>query len=522
MHVLLVAAENDTLAGGKVGGVGDVIRDIAPALASLECNVTVVVPSHGFLHTLKGSCRTHTVQFMFRGYLHEAQLFDIPCETQNDAVRQMVVHHPYLNAWDPISQKHRLYVDDAPDQPFYTDASRFALFGAAVAAAATQGLFGPLDVIHLHDWHTAPILILRKFAPEFSALQRSRFVFSIHNLALQGVRPFQDSDSSLKAWFPQLSYNWLDLSDPRWSNCINLMAAGIRMADIVHTVSPSYAEEIVRPSEKPRYYGGEGLDAALRYVKDKGNLIGILNGCLYPEGPGASRMNFDEMLDLFAATIIQWGGRQDPTPASQFTAYGRIMELRRRQAEFKILLCSVSRVVDQKVRLMRETGSISVSGLEQILEGIKNKGCLILLGTGDQAYERFFTRVSSRFENFIFLNGYSDECARTLYANGDLFLMPSSYEPCGISQMLAMREGQPCVAHAVGGLKDTVKEGVNGFVFSGKDLAEQVDAFVRKTMDAVALKQRDPRKWRDICRQAAACRFLWNDTARQYIDMLYS
>jgi starch synthase len=87
--------------------------------------------------------------------------------------------------------------------------------------------------------------------------------------------------------------------------------------------------------------------------------------------------------------------------------------------------------------------------------------------------------------------------------------------------MLAMREGQPCVAHAVGGLKDTVQDGINGFLFSGKNLDERVARFVGTTLDAVALRQSDPEKWRDIRRRAAASRFLWQDTARQYIDKLY-
>lgn len=521
MNILLVAAENDALEGGKVGGVGDVIRYIAPALASLGGQVTVITPSHGFLHTREGSRRTRMIQFMFRGYPHWAELFEVAGKTPHTGVRHMVVHHTHLSAWDPFFQKHRIYVHDSPHQPFYTDASRFALFSAAVATAASQDVFGGLDIIHLHDWHTAPILILRKFDPQFKALQKIRSVFTIHNLALQGVRPFQGSDSSLEAWFPHLSYNWLDLSDPRWSDCVNLMAAGIRMADAVHTVSPSYAEEILHPSEKPHYYGGEGLEPALRYTKDSGALIGILNGCSYPEGRQAPEMAFDEMLDRFVAQIIRWAGRQDPMPSSLFIAYSRLKELRQRKADFKIVLCSVSRVVDQKVRLMRETGSSSKSALERILDGLGALGCCFLLGAGADEYERFFTWVSSRYENFIFLNGYSDKCAETLYANGDLFLMPSSFEPCGISQMLAMREGQPCVAHAVGGLKDTVQHGINGFVFSGKNLNEQVDGFVGTTLDAAALSQSDPEKWRHIRRRAAASRFLWQDTARQYIDKLY-
>ena len=115
----------------------------------------------------------------------------------------------------------------------------------------------------------------------------------------------------------------------------------------------------------------------------------------------------------------------------------------------------------------------------------------------------------------------SDKCASALYAAGDLFLMPSSFEPCGLSQMLAMRNGQPCVAHAVGGLKDTVRDGVNGFTFTGETLDDQVEQFVRTTVRAAALKRTDQAAWRRICRQAAGERFTWQVAAENYVRQLY-
>ena len=201
--------------------------------------------------------------------------------------------------------------------------------------------------------------------------------------------------------------------------------------------------------------------------------------------------------------------------------YARLLELERRKITPEIILASVGRVVPQKIQLMRAAGSDSKSGLEGILENLGDSGCLFLLGTGDEEYEYFLTRLGSRYDNFIFLNGYSDQYARALYANGELFLMPSSYEPCGISQMLAMRDGQPSVIHAVGGLKDTVQDGINGFIFSGQTLIEQVDNFVRTTLAAVALKQNDPDQWLNICDNAVRSRFSWDHTARQYLEELY-
>ena len=159
--------------------------------------------------------------------------------------------------------------------------------------------------------------------------------------------------------------------------------------------------------------------------------------------------------------------------------------------------------------------------LEAILKGIGHQGYLMMVGSGDRDYERWLTAVAARHANFFFLNGYSDRLARALYASGDLFLMPSSYEPCGLSQMLAMRAGQPCVVHAVGGLKDTVRHAVNGFTFEGLKLEEQVDRLVETTLAAVAIKRGQPEVWQRVCREAAATRFTWSDTAERYLTDLY-
>lgn len=521
MHILMLSAENGALPEAKVGGMGDVVGQIPIALADAGCRVTVLTPSHGFLHTLPGACRIGTVEFMFRGYRQQAGLFQVPSRSPQERIRHLVVQHPDLNAWDPVTAEHRVYVHDPPDRPFATDASRFALFCAAAATAAIRNEPAPVDILHLHDWHTAFVLILRKFDPHFDALRRMRAVFSIHNLALQGIRPLRGSDSSLEAWFPGLRYDWLDVSDPHLPDCINAMAAGIRLADVIHSVSPTYAEEILRPSRKPVFYGGEGLEAALQHAAASGALIGILNGCAYPNEYTPRKMEYVQMLNLFKSALLQWAGRRETLPAAFFIAHARLLELERRNKRPETILTSVGRVVPQKVQLLTATGSDPRPGLESILLRLGRSGCLFLLGAGDPEYEQFLTRLSSRHDNFIFLNGYSDQCARALYANSDLFLMPSSFEPCGISQMLAMRDGQPCVVHAVGGLKDTVRDGVNGFCFSGQTLEEQVDNFVRTTMAAVSLKQDAPDKWQNICEQAAGSRFLWAHTARQYLDKLY-
>ena len=124
--------------------------------------------------------------------------------------------------------------------------------------------------------------------------------------------------------------------------------------------------------------------------------------------------------------------------------------------------------------------------------------------------------------NFLYLQGFSEELADLVYMVGDLFLMPSSFEPCGISQMLAMRAGVPCIVHSVGGLKDTVEHGVNGFAFSGNSRDAQVVELLSCTSAAVNLALSDDTRWQQIRENAASTRFYWEDSLRDYVEKLYA
>ena len=147
---------------------------------------------------------------------------------------------------------------------------------------------------------------------------------------------------------------------------------------------------------------------------------------------------------------------------------------------------------------------------------------ILILGSGDPDLEQMLLQQTRQLPNVLFLHGYSEKLAAPLYRAGDLFLMPSSFEPCGISQMLAMRDAQPCVVHGVGGLKDTVEDGVTGFVFGGYSPDMQADDFVMTTERALALRSFDPIRWEEIRRAAAAKRFDWATSAQSTIDTLYS
>lgn len=513
----MVAAENDALPGGKVGGEGDVVRDVPLALAEEGCEVAVVVPSYGFLHNLPNKAGPIEIAFTFAGRPERAWLHEVIGRHAHARVRQYVLHHDRFLLLDPKTHKPRIFWDDPPQAPFATDATKFARFCAAVAAAIEDGKLGPAQSLHLHDWHTAPLLILRRYDPRFQKLRVLRTVFTIHNLAFQGIRPFHGHESSLAAWFPGLRCEQNRLADPRYADCINLMAIGVRFADKVHVVSQPYAEEILKPATKENpYLGGLGLEADLQQARPR--LVGILNGCEYPD---PADLEFQKLVETLRTIVASW---RDKEPNSEYhrLATERLAKVQAAGRRPRAVLTCVSRVTEQKVLLMVTPGRPSQQHpLARILLELGNDGVFLLLGSGDPVLERQLLQISGACPNFIFLKGYSDVGALLLYGGGDLFLMPSTFEPCGISQMLAMREGQPCVVNQVGGLKETVEDGVNGFSFSGPSLAEQADNFAAKTSEALDLFKNDQKRYQQIRDAARVTRFLWRDSAKKYIELLY-
>lgn len=517
LRILMVAAENDALPGGKVGGIGDVVRDSAPALAARGCEVTVLTPAYGVFAELAGAKALTSVTPLF-GYARErVDLYEVPGRRPRAGVRYVVADHPLFAACGP----GRIYCHDPPGAPFATDANKFALFCVAVTEALVGGALAPPDVVHLHDWHAGLVLALRHFHPDYTALGGLRMVYTIHNLALQGIRPLSGHTSSLASWYPGLVFERRLIADPRWSDCVNPMAVGIRLADAVHTVSPTYAREVLEPSAVAErgYYGGEGLEGDLREARAQGRLFGILNGCEYPEESPPPPPPWAELVPLMQRELLGWAARQPVLSAADFIADKRLQAWAGRTPS--AVLTSVSRVTEQKMRLLQERDGGGRPALEGVLEALGENGVYVFLGTGEPIYEQFLAGVSARFDNFLFLRGYSDAVSTALYAAGDLFVMPSSFEPCGISQMLAMRAAQPCLVHGVGGLKDTVEGGVNGFAFDGAGFSGQADALVAAARSALALRRDDPPRWARIREAAAAARFRWQDTVDAYIAQLY-
>ncbi len=252
----MIAAENGVLKGAKVGGMADVIRDAPRALARRGHRVTVLTPGYQALSKLPGARLQHTLTVDFSGALEKLELFHIDTPDEPPTVRHLVLEHPLFGA---CGAGH-IYCHDA-FEPFATDANKFALFCQAACYALVTGAIERADVLHLHDWHAALVLLLREAHSAYHALQDIPAVYTAHNLSLQGVRPFADNWSSPGHWFAGLKYAKKQVADPAYPGCINLMRTGINLADKVHIVSPTYAVEILQPS-RPELglYRGEGLE----------------------------------------------------------------------------------------------------------------------------------------------------------------------------------------------------------------------------------------------------------------------
>ncbi len=515
-RILMATAENDALPGAKVGGVGDVLRDLPPALVKQGLTVGVIIPAYGFLARLPNLETCGVFPVNFSGRTETVTLFKLELN-EKQTTTQYILHHKNFSP-----KGETVYCNDNNNRPFATDATKFSFFSMAILEAIKQQLIPTPDILHCHDWHTAFLLILLKFSTDYTNLQNIKTIFTIHNLAMQGIRPFAGDDSSFEAWYPTLKYDPADICDINNPHCINPMRAAINLANKVHTVSPTYAREILHTSNQAAgIYGGESLEFDLQKRNENQDLIGIINGCEYPRRARYAPPAKKSLLELATNNVVTWASKQTQLASAHFVADKRL-KLWGSKKHRGFTLTSIGRITEQKARLLQTKLTSGKTALEGMLDLLGDKNQFIMLGSGDTSYEDFLVSVSGKHENFIFLNGYANDLPDQLYRYGDLFLMPSSFEPCGISQMLAMRAAQPCLVNRVGGLKDTVFHNGNGFCFEGKNITEQAEnmlVILNYAMDKFTNK---PEAWKNICRKASASRYTWDESAKQYVSQLFT
>lgn len=491
--------------------MGDVVRDVPRQISKRGDMAHVVMPSYSRLHIQNAEFKAY-LNFPLRGVTYTAELYQVTPKKEFANVFHYVIHHPEITAGDIA---HIYHSDPVSVGPFYTDFIKYVIFCTAVAQAISQGEFGELDIVHMHDWHASMVVFLKTYHPHFKALKKIRFVYSIHNLAIQGIRPFDDNYSSLQNWYPGLRLDYPRLHDERYPDCVNLMAVGIRFSDAVHTVSQSYKEDILLPSSPPEFIGGEGLESDLREANDEGRLFGILNGCNY------NNIRVAEKGKLYRNTVralFRWLQEESKKYKADFLAHTGEKVMRYVEQKPRFIASSVARLTEQKFYYFMRSPEAFVSILKK-LERVD--GIFMLLGTGAPEYEELFRKMSYQHRNFIFTNGQSEDLIDSIYLESDLYMMPSLFEPCGISQMLAMRNGNPCLVHATGGLKDTVKNRVNGFSFHGNTYDNQIRSMLETVDAALDVYSNDTALWKKIKANAKRARFTWESSVDAYYRDLY-
>jgi starch synthase len=531
-RVLLAATECRDLA--KVGGLGDVVRDLAQALKALGVPVSILMPCYDKLQRLGEPIASYPVQF---GTKDDWLVKIFKHELDGIAVYLLRNETFFGGSYGEV------YIDSdrLGHGPFEDDAQRFAFFSVAgLEFIHRHGDLRGLNVLHCHDWHTGVMLALLKHDARYRQLAGTlRSLFTIHNLDYQGTRPFEAAGDrelfSFAEWFPALYQDLKKqealepISDPHAPlPCFNPMRAGINLADDLSTVSPNYAAEITRPDDPARnFVGGRGLEGDLE--RRGSRLVGILNGLDYTlynparlappfdagiaGWPGARRQHKLALLHHLPAYLQEMASRL----GNGFKNRGGVLK---KMAAFqpdgwqdRPLVVAVTRAARQKVSILLEM----LDGNGPVFQEILRRDIyLIILGTGE--LEDQLEEINHR-ANGLFVCAFDAGLAGMLYAGGDIFLMPSDFEPCGLSQMIAMRYGCLPLVPDIGGLSNTVHDMQTGFVYRGESRQAACRALLARLDKALDCYAGDREKWADMQVQAMSARFEWTASAKKYIEL---
>ncbi len=469
MKVLFVTSEIATLY--KRGGLADVSYALPVALSNQGINVSVAMPFYESISTKDVVCigqlaldydRRRELVFVFRTTLPHSH------------VRVYLFRHPFLNVYD---EAHI--------------AERFAFFSKSVAQLALysqETLGGPYDIIHCNDWHTAliPLLIGESSKVGYREREtiqslRAKTVLTIHNLLYNGETGFS---ITLKLGFPKSLFH--PFMTPL-GRAVRLLTEGFEYADIVTTVSPTYAKEIAR--------GTHGKRVVEVFKRRNDTIVGILNG-------------LDTNL---------WDPKSDPSLPVHYHPESAAPA----KAKIKSLLQQAVRLPQSNVPLFGFVGRLEKrqKGLDLIARAItKLPGedyQLVLLGTGQKSLVSQFEKLAQKHHNIAFIHTFDERLARRIYAGSDVMLVPSKFEPCGLTQMIAMRYGTLPLVRKTGGLADTVSDGRTGFVFGPYTST----ALAAKMYEAIRLYRNRPRQFASMMKAAMKVDFSWQHQVKEYIAL---
>lgn len=475
LKILFAASEVTPFA--KTGGLADVAGSLPEALSLLGHQVFTVMPYYRSVK--EGSLDLkefdRPLPIPFKGQHLEARIY---------TAKQKRITQVYFIQRDEFFDRGGLY--GTPGGDYFDNPERFIFFSRSVLEFSKLIGFQP-DIIHCHDWQTSliPAYVKSRYKND-PVLKRARSVFTIHNLAYQGV--FSKDMMTIS----ELPLEYFSMKGLEFYGKMNFMKGGIVFSDVITTVSEKYAQEI----QTPEY--GYGLDGVLR--DRRAHIHGILNGVDYSA----------------------WNPRTDPHIVANYDRRNLAGKRKCKTDLSKIyglkgssdlpILGIVSRLADQK------GFDILAEAMDELL---KLKLKLVILGTGEAKYEKQFDMLGRKHPGRLGVKiGFDNVLAHKIEAGSDMFLMPSKYEPCGLNQMYSLKYGTIPIVRATGGLDDTIQrfepqtgEG-NGFKFvdySSKALLEEV----RRALEVYS----DNTQWIKLIKKAMQMDFSWKKSALRYAEI---
>ncbi len=474
LRILFVASEVEPFA--KTGGLADVAGALPRVLAALGHDVRIFMPKYRGVERAAGTLEVAVPRLEVpiregpvEGAVLEGRLGPVPV---------------YFLAQDHYYDRPSLYGTSEGD--YWDNCERFVFFCRAALAALPLLQWTP-QVIHAHDWQTGLIPVYLETLCRDDAFYREiATVFTIHNLAYQGLFWHYD--------LPLTGLGW-DLFTPagiEFYGKLSFLKGGLVFADLLTTVSPTYAREIQTPEH------GWGLDGVLR--ERAADLVGILNG-----------------LDYAA-----WNPATDPELPRRFgpgDLAGKAECRAALRAEMGLAPAAPGPLVGAVSRLAEQKGlDLAAQAVPALVEA---GGQFVLLGSGEERYERQFAELARAYPGAVAVKlGFDAGLARRIYGGADGFLMPSRYEPCGLGQLIALRYGTIPIVRRTGGLADTVRPwdpatGTGtGFLFDPPTADACRDA-LRRALAAWA----DPAAWRRLVENAMAENFSWEASADKYVTV---
>ena len=474
-NILFVASEAHPLI--KTGGLGDVAGSLPVALQSLRADVRLLLPAYHDAVARAGRLKTVTTVTVpglgapvriLEGRLPGTPLIiwlvDFPLAYDRPG-------NPYL---------------DSLGQAWPDNAMRFALLAhvAVLLALGRTRLKWRPDVVHCHDWQTG--LVPALLAPEKN---RPATVFTIHNLAYQGLFPYE-TFTALGLPASLWSHDALEFHDQ-----LSFIKGGLVFADRLTTVSPTYAREIQTPES------GSGLDGLLR--RRAGRLTGILNGI---DGE-------------------EWNPARDPFIAKPYSARRLQDKLPNKlalQQEFGLLREPQTTLIGMVGRLVQQKG---IDLVLETLPGLMHRPLqLVILGSGEAGYEVALRAQVARYPGRLAVQiGYDERLAHLIEAGADMFLMPSRFEPCGLNQLYSLRYGTIPIVRHVGGLADTVvdttAENLKAGKATGVVLEEARAGALLAAVDRALVLRQNTRRWKQMMRTGMRHDFTWRRSAAEYLRL---